>query len=283
MRYSAPHPRFQRDRLVLLAPSAAAVPAVFRSVDVDPARHAAILGDIQRLRGRTYLEDGAILSSQLTADGRHALPVDAPSWHIASCEPGGEVIGCARYRAHEPAVRPEELGVWRSAAINQPHRIRELHAAIEEDIARARRRQIAFVEVGGWAIAAHRRFSAEAMQIALSTFALARGVGGCIGMTTATVRNCSSKILRKIGGHLLEPGGVTLRPYYDPQYGCEMELLRFDSTTPNPRYEPWIDQMVRSLLDVTVICANVGFATLDLPRVEIRPRAGSAMLERAVA
>lgn len=282
MRYTGPHPRFRRDRLVLLAPSAAAVPAVFRNVEVDPARHTGILAQIQRLRGLVYLEDGAILPSQLTPDGRHAQSMDAPSWHIASCEPDGEVIGCARYRTHAPGIRPEELAIWRSAAVNHPHRVRELRATIEEDIARARRRQIGFVEVGGWAIAAHRRFSTEAMQVALSTFALARGVGGCIGLTTATVRNCSSKILRKIGGRLLEPGGVPLRAYYDPQYGCEMELLRFDSTLPNPRYDAWIEQLVRSLLDVTVVCANVGFTTLDLPRVELRPRP-QTVLERACA
>ena len=45
---------------VLLAPNRRAVPARFHSVDVSPNRYQRLLGDMQRLRGRIYLEDGAI-------------------------------------------------------------------------------------------------------------------------------------------------------------------------------------------------------------------------------
>ena len=37
--------------------------------------------------------------------------------------------------------------------------------------------------------------------------------------------------------------GVELPPYYDPQYSCEMEMLRFDSSFPNPRYDGWIEEI----------------------------------------
>jgi hypothetical protein len=33
-----------------------------------------------------------------------------------------------------------------------------------------------------------------------------------------------------------------------------MTILRFDSDRPNPRYEPWIEQIREELLRVPVIC-----------------------------
>ena len=41
---------------------------------------------------------------------------------------------------------------------------------------------------------------------------------------------------------------------YDPLYKCEMTILRFDSDRPNPRYEPWIEQIREELLSAPAIC-----------------------------
>ena len=47
-------------RLVLLAPPEAPIPASFENVEVNASRHAKLVTDIQRLRGRIYLQDGAV-------------------------------------------------------------------------------------------------------------------------------------------------------------------------------------------------------------------------------
>jgi len=47
--------------------------------------------------------------------------------------------------------------------------------------------------------------------------------------------------------------GVELPPYYDPQYSCEMEMLRFESCSPNPKYEGWIEEIRAHLLTAPVI------------------------------
>ena len=80
-----------------------------------------------------------------------------------------------------------------------------------------------------------------------------RILGGCVGVATATVRNSSSSILRRIGGGALEIGGEKLPAYYDPQYKCQMEIVRFTSSSPNPRYWRWIDQISATLLNVPVL------------------------------
>ena len=248
--------RSRSGTLMLLAPSEALVPETFPAVDVNPKRHEGILAQLQRLRGSVYLHDGAITPEQLSPDGRHVLGIDSASWHMVSVQPDGRVTGCARYRAYGRNTQPEHLTAWRSALANDRTWRGTLHMALESEIALARKRKVDYVEVGGWAIAEDMRFTMEAMNIALSTYALARSIGGAIGLTTATVRNCSSRILRKIGGRSLGLPGCPLPSYFDPHYGCEMELLRFDSNTPNPKYQSRIDDILSGFFELPVVCAR---------------------------
>jgi hypothetical protein len=245
-------------QFALLAPSETHVPRAFRRIDVDPDRHEQILAQLQRLRGRVYLHDGAIESSQLSPDGRHRLPVDEHSWHVVSLDHEGDVVGCARYHPHSDRVRLEDLGVWSSALARHHEWQPVLREAVEEEIELARRRNLAYAEVGGWAVAQDLRFTPQAVDIALSTYALAQKLGGCVGITTATVRNFSSRILRKIGGRPLKVATRTLPSYYDPQYRCDMELLRFESSAPNPKYQARMARVAARLPDLPVVCARGG-------------------------
>ncbi len=244
--------------LVLLAPTASVVPDSFRGVEVDAAQHATMLAGLQRLRGRVYLRDGAITDAQLTADGCHVQEADDASWHVVSLQPDGSVMACARFRVHEADVAPEALGVWSSALARSASWSGRLRHAIESDMSLARLRNIVYAEVGGWAVAEEWRRTTQAATTALSTYALAESLGGCIGITTATVRHCSSRILRKLGGRSLECAGEQVPAYFDPQYGCEMEILRFDSSAPGRKYDSHVARLARQLRDLPVICATPG-------------------------
>ncbi len=256
--------------LMLLAPARRAVPAGFRNVLVDQTFHEHLLGEVQRLRGGVYVRDGAIEATQLTSDGRHRQAADALSWHVVAIQPDHALSGCARYRVHGPDVRPEHLGVWSSALARHPVWRTHLATAVDAEIARARQRKLGYVEVGGWAIDEACRFTADGLTVALSTFALARTLGGCLGLTTATVKNCSSRILRKIGGRPIQDQGVEIPPYYDPQYRCQMEILCFDSTMPSPRHDARIAGLAACLADVPVVCAE---PTTRLLPVQLAPPA----------
>jgi hypothetical protein len=72
-------------------------------------------------------------------------------------------------------------------------------------------------------------------------------------MTTATVRHCSSTILRRLGGSDLTVDGRGVPSYYDPRYKCEMELLRFDSRHPSPKYSGLVELLKAKLSGVLVI------------------------------
>ena len=245
-------------QLILLAPYGVHVPARFRNVRIDPRRYGSILVDMQKLRGRIYLEDGAIGHDQLDRNGRHRSEADTESWHLLTLDDKGSVSGCVRYHAHRNTVSFQDLGLRKCALAGCRQWGSKLQAAVETDLVAARQQAIAYVEVGGWALAKERRCTGEALRTALATYGLAQVLGGCVGIATATVRNRSSSILRRIGGGALEVDGEQLPGYYDPQYKCQMEIVRFTSSSPNPKYWRWIDQIAATLLNVPVLSLTPG-------------------------
>ena len=98
------------------------------------------------------------------------------------------------------------------------------------------------------------RGTTECVGSVLTTYAWARHLGGALGICTATERNGSASILRRLGGRSLAWDGEELPAYFDPHYNCRMHILGFDSRHPNPRYEEAIRQIEQYLPNVPVIC-----------------------------
>ncbi|HVX65183.1 MAG TPA: hypothetical protein VHA11_01200 [Bryobacteraceae bacterium] len=213
---------------------------------------------MQIVRGRTYLEDGAIEPWQLSPSGRHLQAVDDYSWHLLALDERARVFGCVRYLEHRNPTSFDALTLRTAALALSDKWGSRVRAAVESEMEKARRREQPYVEVGGWAISEERRCTADAARLALATFGLAKLFGGCLGVTTATTRHHSSSILRKIGGRPLEWDGAALPSYYDPQYRCEMEILRFDSCNPGQRFSAWIEELELSLLQTRVIWRGDG-------------------------
>ena len=243
------------DDLVLLAPAGCGIPTSFRRCSIDRNRHGRLLRQAQRVRGGVYLADGALQASQLTADGRHVQHYDYDSWHLLAVDRKGEVRGCARYRHLSGNVGFDDLSVRDSWLARSDRWGLSLRAAVESELGRARQRGKAFAEVGGWAIVPERRCKVEALRIAMATYSLARILGGCVGISTATERHRSASILRRIGGRSLEHAGTELPSYYDPQYRCQMEVLRFDSGVPDASCRKWVEQISMGLAEVQIVTA----------------------------
>jgi hypothetical protein len=241
-----------RRPFVLLAPHRVDA-TFFTNATSDPSRHLQLLAEAQKLRGKTYLEDGAIESWQLSSDGRHVQTADYASWHLLTLDEEGHVAACARYLPHSSSISFSDLGVAHSALAQCPTWGPALREAIEGELASARRRKCSYSELGGWAITEKLRCTTEAIRMALTAYSLSRACGGALGISTVTLRHCSASILRRIGGTPLTAHGVALPSYYDPQYKCDMEILRFESSFLNPRYEMWVDECESHLRNTTVI------------------------------
>lgn len=241
--------------LVLLAPSESAVPRFFDQVQTDPRRYYSLMSEMQTLRGSVYLRDGAITPEELI-DGRHQLRSDGVSWHLLVLDQEHSVCGCARYREHPSDVGFSKLGVSSSTLAHCPQWGHRLRSAVGAELELSRRLGLPYVELGGWALIEQIRRTTEAFRMALTTYALAQALGGGVGISTATTRHGSSSILRGVGGRPLEHQNSELPSYHDFKYRCEMEVLRFYSWAPNPRYAEWISDIKAQIRGIRVLTGN---------------------------
>ena len=241
---------------VILPPMECIVPELFRDVEIDDRLYTGILSDTQRFRGSIYLNDGAILREQLNTDGRHIAPSDEESWHVLALNQAGQVCACLKFHEEVPSMTYYDLDVFHSAIAHSAQWGGKLRKAVELERFRAREQRLRFGEVGGWAIAPDRRHTKLSLESILVAYGLLKLLGGGVGLATATVKHGSSSILRRLGLLPMSSQGEDLPSYYDPHYRSEMELLRFDSRQPNPKYVKWVLQLSLQLACVPVVCAK---------------------------
>lgn len=246
--------------LVLVAPPHATLGDGFNNVTVDPFQHQQLIREMQRLRGRIYLDEGNVTPHQLTADGRHQTAEDDKGWHLLMTDEHGHVRSCALYILYENTATLADLRVRQCPLVQHPEWRTRVKGAVESEIARARRAGLRFAELGGWAIAKERRGTPEGLMMALGTYSLARTLGGALGITTANVAHSCSSILRRLGGSYLEFEGTTIPSYFDPRYNTTIDLLRFDSRTPSTKYADLIDIVKEKFANVTVIANRLDVA-----------------------
>lgn len=241
-------------QFLILPPPRFVVSRVFHNLEPDNRRYDDLLAEMQRFRGSVYAGDGAVQLEDLTSDGRHAVEVDDFSWHVLSLDQNRRVCACLRYVEEKKARSFDELWVRHAALAQCPTLGSRFRRAVESEMDRARRMRIRFGEVGGWAVAESHRWTTEPLRIILATYGLLQLLGGCAGVATATFRHSSAAILRRIGLASLESDGAELPPYYDPNYRCQMEVLRFDSRYPNPKYREWVSELAADLAHAPVVC-----------------------------
>ena len=243
----------QNYRFQLLAPHQTSSAGAFGRSRINEQLHRHYISAMQRLRGRVYLKDGAIQACEMDDEGRFHMRGDDQSWHLLLIDENRDVIGCARYLVHSNTVPYHKLRISQSSIANNPLWASRVRDAVERDLAFARANQFSYVEIGGWALTEEWRGTRAALEILVGSYALAHLWGGCLGSCTATVRHGSSSMLRRIGGSGLRTAAEEIPAYEDPQYGCRMELLRFDCRTPAPRFVPLISQLKAKLADSVAI------------------------------
>ena len=68
--------------------------------------------------------------------------------------------------------------------------------------------------------------------------------------------HAASTSLRRIGGRCLESEDGKFPSYHDPHYRCEIEILRFYSWSPNPRYAGHIEDLEAEVLRMPVLTSD---------------------------
>ncbi len=257
---SAPRPD-TAPHFVLLAPLRWRRQSLFHDVVVDESAYQHLLSAVQRFRGRSYLQDGALRPADLTPDGRHQQPIDPHSWHLVIQTPTLDVVSCARYYSL-PNPCFETTLTSRSRLAAEPQWRSPVRSLVENSIRQAADRGALFAELGGWCVAESARKTSHALRSVLSMYALGEILGGTVGLSTATTRHSSSSILQRLGAQKAHWQGHPLPTYFEPVFDCHMELLQFDSSRPAPKYSSQVlayQQQLRS--SVRVVCSGASVPT----------------------
>ncbi|MEO8098733.1 MAG: hypothetical protein ABI811_13610 [Acidobacteriota bacterium] len=149
----------------------------------------------------------------------------------------GEVKACVRAQVHHPTTDASKLGVYKSAIAKHPEWQGTFSQALKTEMDLARLLQIPMLEVGGLALHESVRGTSAVLKLVIAIYGLAKNVGGAVGLSTVTTRHGASSILRRLGGESMSHSGIAVPPYYDPQYRCDMEVLKFYSWKPSLRHE----------------------------------------------
>jgi hypothetical protein len=86
-----------------------------------------------------------------------------------------------------------------------------------------------------------------------------------------------------LGGAPLEADGTPVPTYYDPRYKCEMEILRFDSRHPNPKFSGLIERLREKMSNVQVVALAAALPAFEASRTLYDPRAWTARPARQAA
>lgn len=250
------YPRLKDFELCCLAPDYAHIPTYLRCVHRDDKAYHGLLAEIQRFRGRVYVQDGAIPETALDTQRRHYTPYDLDCWHIAVLDEAKRV--CAVIR--NLFLPQREVKV--SLASLQVHALLErivgttridFQTALERYIENARMETPFILETGGWAVDPDVRNAAVAPITMATSWALGRIHGGARGIGSATMRHGSATMSRRFGGFgIPRDPHSTLGPFYDSYYQCEMQILGFDSRILNPLFESTVCDIQQALRGIPI-------------------------------
>lgn len=212
---------------------------------------------MQTLRGRVHAVDGTF-SRQRVPGGLHVEKLDASSWHLLMLDSGdsGEVLGCVRWRVHDPRTSFGRLAVRHGALARCGRWGKSFRRAVEHELKTARGEASSYIEAGGWVLDESIRSTTETVRGMLLAFAWTRLVGGARGLTTAMLKDGSAAILRRLGGKPLECDGKPIPSYFDRDYNCRMEVLRFTADSTDPKFEPVVQALQDEMRSVPVIYGN---------------------------
>jgi hypothetical protein len=232
--------------LRLLPPRQARLPVALGHWQTSDSEQEEILGQIQRLRGAVYVQDGAIPAHALDASGRHIQEVDDRSWHSYLVDARGTISGCIRVMPHAGHPRPKELHVADLCRRMEPATAVRHCAALQVFVDQARHAGLGVVEAGGTVVHPQSRNGSAALVLILACWSVSRLLGKPFALAAATVRHNAAEILLRTGGGALQDQAGELGGFFDPYYNCEMKIIAFDSRV-QTRYELTVQDISRHL------------------------------------
>lgn len=226
--------------LSLIAPHAGALPII--APTLTAGEYEQTIADIQRFRGRIYVQDEAIPASALDGSGRHYNKLDYSSYHIVARTHEGAITGVMRVPLYVSGAAVWFMQLYHVLERMEPGPKALYSSAIQQFIDQSATTYPFIVEPGGWAVDRQISEKLTGTTLVAATWAFCQLIGGAVAVATATVKHNSAALLKMMGGiNCLE--GTSNARFYDPFHRCELEIVYFRSDRVNPRFAAMVEEI----------------------------------------
>lgn len=232
----------------------------FKNVVQDKERWQQLLNEACRLRGRIYLADGAIESTDLDPNGALVLPLDHRSWHLLAVRADGAVKAALRLtmaplsdreRAGRLVHVEESLG---RTGMPLAYRLAAEKFLSEAELTWGKQRPDWFT-TSGWA--ADPSAGASGVMLALATWAWTRLSSCACSLAVATERHGAIRQLVKCGASPLFPKDQPPL-YFDAAYGCHVGLVGGRVYREADSFSPKVERLAATLSESEVVVGQAG-------------------------
>ncbi|MEY4530425.1 MAG: hypothetical protein RLZZ156_1146 [Deinococcota bacterium] len=237
---------FKDNHFLLLAPANARIPKVFSRVEENVQAHETWRTKLQQLRGKVFLEDGAIKESHLDEQGRHISKLDINSWHFLVMSPEEQIRGVMRTQIWYYDDRlPElcELNLYGLLERMQDLELRQKFTTALNNTMHQPNDNTCFMEVSALAVdAASQGFTIGSM-LGISGYSIGNIVDAYVAFGAGTDRHHTARFYHKLGGISFRDSSnpeVVLPPFFDTGYNCQMDIMAFFKDQPTPAIKEMI-------------------------------------------
>ena len=165
----------------------------------------------------------------------------------------GQVCGTLRVTVHRSGCRVSDLAAFSCALFFEPEWKWRSKRILLAFLQRAWTAGLYVAETGGWALGKNLRGGKKGALLALSGWAITRLVGGAKILGIVTTRCGASRLTKYLGGSELRDEQGYVPPYFDWRYGCEMEVIEFDSRQVNPIFETSVKGLCDYFLRISAV------------------------------
>lgn len=240
-----------RPRLTLLAPTKKQSSRYFPRVVVDEQKHSSMVKQIRMLRNQVYVDEGIINQTGIDTSYDHQ---DLEAWHLLIYDTTGRtLLGCIRalyFQETNDFPEAESIlsqgGIWLGESAERSMLIH----VITQYLKSIKRKQRAFLYVGGFAVSRPGQILGHGALLGLGINALGRIIDNAEGLTFA--RSIKALLFQSLGGYLFD-GIDTI---HCKNHHCNVQLLGLRPEGVPPSAERFAETIKAELQTQAVIVAN---------------------------
>jgi hypothetical protein len=228
--------------LTVIAPSEGQLPISLPIQECNQQDYSDLIDEIQRFRGRVYVQDEAIPEASLDETGRQYSEVDYRSWHVVARTDSDAICGVMRIPFYSSDTDIDNLQLNSLLQRLEPSEQLVFRHTIQSFLEESSGTYEMLCEPGGWAVDLKLISQSIGTSLAACGLAVVQWIGSAISVSTVTVKHNAPKLLKYMGAWnpLQHTSHERFKDWY---HSCEMEIIFFAHDRASAQLIPIVEQI----------------------------------------